>query len=274
MSDATGELRVLEELRKADRDRFLCALAAPAALRTDLAILYAFNAELAGIADKVTEPMLGHIRLQWWRDALADIDAARAHRHHLVQAVADLAARRGLSPQKLRTLIDARERDVEREQLETLPALDAYAGETSGALAELALDLVLPDATPDLRAAARRAGTAYGLVGLARVTPHFARAGRVMLPGLDRDLALSLKGGPAVAHVVEHVADLAAGHLAALRQQRLPRAAIAAFFPARLAAAQLEQLRRHGYDPFATGSIAPSGLHIWRLLLARWLGRI
>ncbi|WP_374382808.1 squalene/phytoene synthase family protein [Dongia sp.] len=274
MSEATPELRVLEELRKADRDRFLCALAAPAALRSDLGTLYAFNAELAGIADKVTEPMLGHIRLQWWRDALADIEAARAHRHHLVQAVAELAARRHLSSQKLHALIDARERDVEREQLDSLPALEAYAGDTSGALAELALDIALPDAAPAFRAAARRAGTAYGLVGLARATPHFARQGRVVLPGLDKDLALSLKGGPDVAHIVAHVADLAAEHLAALRQERLPRRAIAAFFPARLAAAQLEQLRRHGYDPFATGSVAPSGLHIWRLLLARWLGRI
>ncbi len=70
---ADGNLvRALEALQRADRDRYLCALAAPAQLRPDLVTLYAFNAELAGIADKVSETMLGLIRLQWWRDALED----------------------------------------------------------------------------------------------------------------------------------------------------------------------------------------------------------
>ena len=89
--------QALEALRRADRDRFLCALAAPSHLRPDLITLYAFNAELAGIADKVSEPMLGLIRLQWWRDALRDIAAGHAHRHHLVHDLAGVVARRGLS---------------------------------------------------------------------------------------------------------------------------------------------------------------------------------
>ena len=31
--------------------------------------LYAFNAEIAGVRDRVREPLPGEIRLQWWRDA-------------------------------------------------------------------------------------------------------------------------------------------------------------------------------------------------------------
>ncbi len=267
-------MRVLEELRAADRDRFLCALAAPAAVRADLAALYAFSAELAGIADKVKEPMLGAIRLQWWREALADIGAGKGHRHHLVAALGDLSARRGVAIDAISALIDAREADAENKQPESLAALEQYAQATAGALAELALAICVADAPADWRQAARKAGTAYALTGIVRATPYLARHGRVLLPGIDRDRVLSLKGGAEVAHVAEHVADLARQNLAAARQVTLARKAVPALFPARLATAQLEQLRRHGYDPFAAGSTAPSGLQIWRLLAARWLGRI
>ncbi|WP_374308569.1 squalene/phytoene synthase family protein [Dongia sp.] len=280
---AKGEhrLRALEELRRTDRDRFLCAIAAPADLRLDLATLYAFNAELAGIADKVSEPMLGLIRLQWWRDALDDLAAGRPHRHHLVQDLADLVARRGLRLDLLRGLVDARERDVEATQPDDLAALEAYAGATAGVLAELALEICLADATEAWRVTARRIGTAYGLVGILRATPYLARNRRILLParelvaaGVAREQLLEFKPGPQLQPVVRQVAARAGDMLAAARRERLPRRAVAALFPGRLAVAQLEQLRRHGYDPFAAGSAAPSGLNIWRLLAARGLGRI
>ncbi|MDY0870452.1 squalene/phytoene synthase family protein [Dongia rigui] len=274
MSEAETELRVLEELRRADRDRFLCAIAAPAALRRDLATLYALNAELAGIADKVSEKMLGLIRLQWWRDALDDVAAGRGHRHHLVQELADLIERRHLDVALLRSLIDARERDVEAATPADLAELEGYAAASAGALAELALS-VCTGAPPEAqRLAARQVGTAYGLVGIARATVYLAQHRRVMLPGVDHDKLLALQPGADVAVAVELVCHRASALLAAARKERLPRAAIPALFPGRLAAAQLERLRRHGYDPVAVGGRAPSGLDIWRLVLARGWGRI
>src|ERR1700759_2884419 len=62
-------------LRQHDRDRSQTALFAPAERRDALFALYAFNYEVARIRESVREPMLGLIRLQWWRDALAGIDA-------------------------------------------------------------------------------------------------------------------------------------------------------------------------------------------------------
>jgi phytoene synthase len=274
MSGADTELRTLEELRQTDRDRFLCAVAAPAALHTDLATLYTFNAELAGIADKVSEQMLGLIRLQWWRDALDEIAAGRGHRHHLVQALADLIARRQLDIVLLRSLIDARERDVGGETPADLAELEAYAGASAGALAELALQVCLTQPNQDQRRAARAAGTAYGLVGLARATIYLARHRRVLLPGVDHDALLNLRPGAEVAGVIEQVCGRASILLAAARKEKLPRAAVPALFPGRLAAAQLERLRADRYDPVAVGGRAPSGLDIWRLVLARGWGRI
>jgi NADH dehydrogenase [ubiquinone] 1 alpha subcomplex assembly factor 6 len=60
-------------VRRHDRDRFLTTLFAPAAERQALLALYAFNHEVAKTREVVSEPMLGRIRLQWWRDSLDQI---------------------------------------------------------------------------------------------------------------------------------------------------------------------------------------------------------
>ena len=75
-SAAAGGLSPVAALvRHHDRDRFQTALFAPARRREALFALYAFNYEIARVRESVREPMLGQIRLQWWREA---IDAAYA----------------------------------------------------------------------------------------------------------------------------------------------------------------------------------------------------
>src|ERR671926_1519155 len=58
-------------VRDADRDRFLAALFAPEPARRGLLALYAFNVEVSRVRDRVSEPLPGEIRLQWWRDAIS-----------------------------------------------------------------------------------------------------------------------------------------------------------------------------------------------------------
>ena len=65
------EKAAMEAVRANDRDRYLAALYAPAANRDALFSLYAFNAEIAGVRDRVREALPGEIRLQWWRDTIA-----------------------------------------------------------------------------------------------------------------------------------------------------------------------------------------------------------
>src|SRR5512133_1430733 len=71
-------------VRRHDRDRFQTALFAPAARREALFALYAFNYEIARVRETVTQPMLGQIRLQWWRENIAAAFAGDAIRHHPV----------------------------------------------------------------------------------------------------------------------------------------------------------------------------------------------
>src|SRR5258706_7401227 len=71
-------------VRRHDRDRYQTVLFAPAARREALFALYAFNYEIARVRESVTEPMLGQIRLQWWRANIAAASEGSPVRHHPV----------------------------------------------------------------------------------------------------------------------------------------------------------------------------------------------
>src|SRR3546814_5074662 len=95
-------------------DRYLASLFAPEAQREDLFALYAFNYEVAKTAEVVSEPMIGQIRLQWWRESLAGIYEGRARQHEVVQPLARAVAARALPRALLETIIDAREFDLDQ----------------------------------------------------------------------------------------------------------------------------------------------------------------
>ena len=59
------------EVRRHDTDRYLASMFAPADRRADLIAVYAFNLEIAKLRETVSEPMLGQMRLQWWRETIA-----------------------------------------------------------------------------------------------------------------------------------------------------------------------------------------------------------
>ena len=65
-------------VERGDPDRFAAVMAAPVAARTRLWPLYAFNLEVARAPWVTKEPMIAEMRLQWWRDVVAE-PAPRAH---------------------------------------------------------------------------------------------------------------------------------------------------------------------------------------------------
>ena len=268
-------------VRRHDHDRFQTAIFAPAVAREALFSLYAFNYEIARVRESVREPMLGRIRLQWWREAIeAAYAGATPRRHEVVEPLTAVIRERGLSRKHFERLIDTRERDLDPSPPATLAELEDYADGSSAPLVRLALE-ILGATTPEAMAAATEIGIAYALVGLIRAMPVHARAGRLMMPDdiaakaglVPRDYA----GGrttPALRRVVETIARAAEGHLAAARglRGRLPRRALPALLPARVAATALKRLQRVGFDPFS-GAGDSDPLQSWRLAFAVMTGR-
>jgi phytoene/squalene synthetase len=271
----------LEQIRRLDRDRFLTVLAAPRAYAPDLAVLAAFNLELALIRDSVSEHMLGLIRLQWWREAVGELFGGTPRRHAVVSALADLLARRPLPRERFDRMIDARERDLDAEPPADLAALETYAAGTSGNLVALMLGVTGVDCDAEPFAEiARRTGIGIGLVGAVRSTLYLAGHRRSMLPasvigetGVSLQQLYELKPQAALNRAAAALAERAEHHLDAVRGMRPARAAWAAQIPARLARLQIKRLKRGDYDLFDSRSVENAPSDIWRLLAQRVFGR-
>jgi NADH dehydrogenase [ubiquinone] 1 alpha subcomplex assembly factor 6 len=268
-------------VRQHDRDRFQTALFAPERQREALFALYAFNYEIARVRESVREAMLGRIRLQWWREAIdAAYAGAPSRRHEVAGPLTDAIRRHRLSRAAFDRLIDTRERDLDEAPPATLAELENYAEGSSAPLIELALE-VLDAATPQTRAAAREIGIAYALTGLMRALPVHAGTGRLWIPddiatetGFNpRDYA-ALRSTPVLHRAVELVCAAARRHLVVARglRREVPRAALPALLPARIAAQALKRLRRAKFDPLS-GAGESDPLQSWRLALAAMTGR-
>lgn len=165
----------------------------------------------------------------------------------VTDALAPLLASGRLKPDELLALIDARERDLDKEPLPDMAAFLSYCDATAGALNGLAARLAAApaEATAEAQEQARRIGRAWAILGLMRATAHLARQGRVMLPatlleaaGLRPRTLLDLTPHPGIAEVGRHL-DRVAGALLAGAGGRRPRGA--PFLLARLA----QRYRRH-----------------------------
>lgn len=272
-----------EKLRRHDRDRYQLALFVPAERREAIFALYAFNYEVARIRESVREPMLGLMRLQWWRDALDEIYAgARPRRHEVVEPLAEAIGAYRPARTHFTALLEARMRDMDDAAPESLAALESYAAGTSASLNHLVLDMLGVDDAPT-RAAASSAAIAYALSGLLVAAPFHARARRLYLPqdltsreGLDLERSLfALKPSAKLAAVVRAIALRAHDHLrdARLHRHAVPRAARPALLLGVLAEQRLKRLERVDHNVMDPRLATEDTLQSLRLAWASLRGR-
>ncbi|MDB5494747.1 MAG: crtB [Phenylobacterium sp.] len=158
-TDDLGDLDAL--IRRVDPDRWMSSrFIADAQARADVVTLYAFDHELARAPKVSSNPLIGEIRLTWWREALDEIFEGRpVRRHPTAEALADVVGRRGLARASLEALIDARYRELDPAPM--LPAESlSWARDTGGQAAVLAATIL--DPATDVEAA-RAAGSAWAL---------------------------------------------------------------------------------------------------------------
>lgn len=276
-----GNSYCLDRVRRHDPDRYRCARFCKETLRPGLMALYAFNLEVAAIPETVREPLLGQVRLQWWRDAVEAIfRQGPVAEHPVLQALAHAVDRFGLSHGYFVSLLDGRAFDLEEEPPDNLEALAGYAESTSVSLNRLCGEVLgMGGGHPALH----HAGMAWALTGLMRAVPFHARAKRVYLPGdligergLDLADLFELRSTEALARVVEGVVERARFHLDALRlvlaEAPAPKEAAPVVLTAVLAHDYLVMLERAAFDPFRIGGRGPRPSTLLRLYLKGWFG--
>jgi hypothetical protein len=163
---------------KGDPDRFAAAMAAPVAARRVLFPLYAFNVEVARAPWVASEPMIGEMRLQWWRDALEEIGEGRTvRRHEVTTPLSEVLDARGAGV--LDRLVEARRWDLYSEAFEDEAHFRDYLDRTGGTLMWVAAqNLGAPDAAESV---VRRLGRACALARFLAAVPVLEARGRIPL---------------------------------------------------------------------------------------------
>jgi phytoene synthase len=264
--------RAAATVRTADPDRYIADLFAPAPLRKHLFALHAFNAEVARVREVVSDPKLGEIRLQWWRDAIAN---GAAGGHPIATALNQTIAEFSLPVDAFVRLLDARIFDLYDDPMPTLNDLEGYAGDTSSSLIQLAAIVLAGGQDPGTAEAAGHAGVAYALTGIMRALPIHARRGQLYLPqamiaarALDPEALLAGRMTPALRALLADLRTIARQHLAEAERDiaDLAPPVNAAFLPLKLVKPYLERMDRADYDPFSGAvELAP-----WRRQWILW----
>ena len=265
---------VVARLRRHDRDRFLATMFAPPERRPALWALLAFNLELARVRETVTQPMLGQIRLAWWREAITEAYGnGPVRRHEVASPLAEAIHAHAIRREPLDALIDGRERDLDPTPPATMAELLAYAEATASRLIEAQLDVLGAES-----AAARPAGIAWALIGLMRAVPFHAASGRSWIPqdvaaeaGLGANARFA--SSPALSRAIRAVALTAEQQLVVARALPPPRVALPALLPCRVAGAYLRTLRRAAFDPWAAAVARPDAWAAARMWWGSAIGR-
>lgn len=172
-----GTVACAKIVERGDPDRFLALMSAPVDLRARLFPLYAFNVEISRAPWVTQEPGIAEIRLQWWRDALAEIGAgARPRAHEVVAPLAEVIRDANLPVAMLDAMVAARRWDIYTEGFGSTAAFEAHIGAVSGHL--MWAGATVAGAAPAFERPVRDVAAAVGVAGWLMAVPALAAQGR------------------------------------------------------------------------------------------------
>ncbi len=261
-------------LRRDDVDRWLASLFIPEQARRHVHAVFAFSLEIARAREVVSEPMLGEIRFQWWRDALEGTASEDAKANPVAAALLDTIERFNLPKPLFLELIDARLRDLYDDPMESIESLETYTKATSTNLFQLAALILDGEEGGAGLGVGDHAGIAYGITGLLRALPWHSVRGQVFVPveilqaqGADLDDVMTGRASPAVMAALADMRAVARNHIDIFdaRLRGLPTKSRPAFLAASLCEPYLRLMEKPGYDPFKTVIELPQWRRQWTL---------
>jgi phytoene synthase len=271
-NDTAADDVVRDAARQGAPDRYLAALLAPRGVRGDLVTLAAFAAEIEKIPQQISDPHIGEIRLQWWRDMLLTPAGAAKSGHPVADAMADAIQRHALPLGTFSDCLDATVHSLYADAPANDEQLALELGMKEGALFTLAAYILGVRDFDTTRGIGYDAAQAYGLSRLGLTLPYALARWRNPLPPsffpvenpADWRAALLGLSIRARAHL-EHVRSAYAAEPAAVKIALLPVALVEPY---------LQALTQPTHDPARDiAEIAPL-TRAWRLATTRVHGRI
>ena len=270
--------------RNGEPDRYLAALLAAEPQRTALLAIAAFSAELRRIPAQVTDPTIGEIRLQWWRDAIDNFAPEQRTGNPVADALAEAVRAFNLPTALLTAMTEARAFDLYDDPMPDDAACDGYLSKTEGVPFELAFRVISARA-PDANeiAALTAAGRAYGLTRLTGDLPHWLARGRCPLPsttmtaaGATLELLRTGEKSQSASVLIQHLARDATATYVAAKVQLLPwsRRDRVAVLPLALVPAYLKQSLARGRHPLREPVELAPLTRVWRIAAGQITGRL
>ncbi|THU87048.1 hypothetical protein K435DRAFT_745713 [Dendrothele bispora CBS 962.96] len=263
ISDPVQHCRSL--VQKYDYEGYLISPFFPKELQGGYFALKAFYVELAMIQDNVSNPTIGMMRMQFWRDAIKAISDGNPPKHPIALALYDTSQRANLPTYHLKRIIDARDAELQTPAHLTIDSLTAHAESTSSTFLYLLLSMLsLPSS--ELSHAASHLGVAQTITTLIRALPFHAQRGRMVIPaeitakhGVVQEEVF--RKGPSTAGIDDAVfefATVANDHLATARSMfeqkgfdgRVPANAMSVFLAGVPVSSILKRLEEANFDAF------------------------
>jgi phytoene synthase len=260
-------------VREHDKDRFLSSLFASAERRPLLHAIYAFDIEIAGIALRVSEPLAGEVRLQWWRDIISGERAEEAAASPVATALRGAMTAVSIDSTLLDTALDAASRDAAREPIRTMEEFARQALDTRGSILRIAAAILGAQEGRSLDILVSHASFAMAALDAVRRFALRASRGQLQIPTelLNREDEADWSSGRATPALMAALlqfrteARRQANDAMAEFARAVPQPAWPAFLHIGLVPLYLDRMESRSYDPFRTPLDVPQWQRQWRL---------
>ncbi|KAI8925781.1 isoprenoid synthase domain-containing protein [Entophlyctis helioformis] len=181
LSTAEADKYCMDLVRTHDYENYLANIFTPSRSRAAAVAIRAFNVETAQIRDIVSEPNIGKMRIQWWRDGIDKTFKGSPPSHPVMQTIARTLETTRLSQTWFKKILNAREAYMQDKQYDTIAELEDYAENTSSSVTYLHLE-ALGLQNVHAEHAASHIGKAIGICIAIRATPFDVSRRKFHLP--------------------------------------------------------------------------------------------
>ncbi len=263
MSTSPNFPDIRNSARKLAPDFYLSALLAPQKAQVDLIALAALIGEIESIPLKVSEPLIGEIRIQWWRDWLETYHERQSSGVPVADAMAQAVDRHKLPAALVMKMFDAQSSHLYNEPHDSLEKYFSHQADHYGSAIALGGRILTSNWSGELGEAAKAAGHAYGTARLITCLREHAAQGYWPLPPAP-DLSKSKKAPLCAKNFaidreqveqrrlsVEYTIAAARQELSIVREKiaKLPREILPAFLPLALVEPYFKAFESGSGDP-------------------------
>ncbi|KAL1930794.1 hypothetical protein VTP01DRAFT_10956 [Rhizomucor pusillus] len=247
-----------DSVRQRDYDAYLCIPFFPKELRTAQYAIRAFNVELASIRESVSNPTIGKMRMQFWKDAIDNIYKGKAPQQPIAIALEDALKTCKLSSMWFKRIISERTTNLDDHQFMTIKDMESYSENTASSLLYLHLEsLGIKDVNADH--ALSHLGKTIGITTFLRSIPFHLSQKRLVLPAeitakynISQEQVFREGHAEGLEDAIFEVATVANDHLLTARSmlKNVPASAFPSLLFAIPSARYLEKLEQVNFNIF------------------------